>query len=166
MIAPIIGNKVLPPIVFSLEDGKTKKVNGINDEMSIDYIESILCPAINLLNPFLKYLVVDKSNIHNVSKIRQALHNGFGVDSIEILIIPSQTAKRLNPSMDNALFYEWKERIRNRSFLTEETVVATMENKWFATPKININNYYNNCSVTRGQNVYSDCPSSSNHRHW
>jgi hypothetical protein len=36
------------------------------------------------------YLVVDKSNIHNVSNIEQALHNGGYTELKEVLIIPIQ----------------------------------------------------------------------------
>jgi hypothetical protein len=164
MIAAIVGDQVLPPIVYSSKDRKTKQVKGINSQMLIDFIENILCPAINALDLSTKYLVLDKSNIHNISEIKQAFHNGLGKDSIQILIIPSQAAKQINP-LDNALFHEWKERIRQHPLLTEETLVTTMKNEWFATTQRNIKHYYNHCGITRGRNVYNDCPFPSNHHH-
>ncbi|CAF3879645.1 unnamed protein product [Rotaria sp. Silwood1] len=60
MIAAIVGVQVLPPIVYSPQDRKTREVKGINSQMLIDFIEDILCPAINALDLFPQYLVLDK----------------------------------------------------------------------------------------------------------
>ena len=58
----------------------------------------------------------------------------------EILIIPTQAAKRVSP-LDNTLFHEWKARIRQNSLLTEENLVMTMTNEWHKTREINIKHH-------------------------
>ena len=45
--------------------------------MLIDFISNVLCPSIDELDPCPIYLVLDKSNIHNVSKIEQAFRNSL-----------------------------------------------------------------------------------------
>ncbi|CAF5055683.1 unnamed protein product [Rotaria sp. Silwood1] len=60
MIAAIVGDQVLPPIVYSPQDRKTREVKGINSQMLIDFIEDILCPAKIALDLFPQYLVLDK----------------------------------------------------------------------------------------------------------
>ncbi len=76
-----------------------------------------------------------------------------------------QVAKRVSP-LDNTLFYEWKERIRRHSLLTEETLRTTMINKWYNTKEENIKHHYDHCAITRGQDVYKDCLSPLKHRHF
>ncbi|CAF2678084.1 unnamed protein product [Rotaria sp. Silwood2] len=71
MIAAIIGNRVLPPIIFTPEDRRTRNVKGINSDMFIDFLENVFCASISELDPCPMYLVSDKSNIHNVSKIEK-----------------------------------------------------------------------------------------------
>jgi hypothetical protein len=114
MIAAIVGNQVLPPITFTPQDRRTRKIKGINSEMFIDFIENVLYPSISELDHCPIYLVLDKSNIHNVSKIEQAFRNVGCTEVAEILIILTQAAKRIN-LLDNTLFHEWKERIRQHS---------------------------------------------------
>jgi MoaA/NifB/PqqE/SkfB family radical SAM enzyme len=80
------------------------------------------------LDPGSIYLVLDKSNIHNVSKIEQAFRNLGCTELTEILIIPTQAAKRVSP-LDNTFFHEWKERVRQHSLLTEEALVTMMTNE-------------------------------------
>jgi hypothetical protein len=164
MIAAIVGNKVLPPLIFTPQDRKARKANGINSEMFIDYIENILYPSISELDPCPIYLVLDKLNIYNVSKIEQAFCDVGCTELTEILIIPIQAAKRVN-SLNNTLFHEWKERIRQNSLLTEENVVMTMINEWYNTKEVNIKHHYGHCAITYGQNVYKYCPFPLNHRH-
>ncbi|CAF3365655.1 unnamed protein product [Rotaria sp. Silwood2] len=164
MIAAVVGDQVLSSIIYSPADRKTKNVKGINSNMLIDFIENILCPSISTLDHCPIYFVLDKSHIHNISKIKEALDNFECTKSVEILIIPTQAAKRINP-LDNALFHEWKERVRQHSLLTEETLATTMTNEWFNTRKDNIKHYYDHCGITYGQDVYKDCPFPLNHHH-
>ena len=52
----------------------------------------------------------------------------FQIQINEVLVLLTQVAKRVSP-LDNALFYEWKERIRKHSLLTEETLNTMMINE-------------------------------------
>ncbi|CAF3442038.1 unnamed protein product [Rotaria sp. Silwood1] len=108
MIAAVVGDQILPSIIYSPADRKTKNVKGINSNMLIDFMENILCPSISTLDYCPIYLVLDKSHIHNISKIKEALGNFECMKSVEILVMPTQAAKRISP-LDNSLFHEWKE---------------------------------------------------------
>lgn len=109
----------------------------MNGEMLIDFIQQVLFREIRKLNVVPQCLVLDKSRIHNVTKIQQALRNGLGSCSIQILVILSQSGKRINPS-GNASFHEWKDRIRAHRDLTKENLVETMKDQCFAMTKANI----------------------------
>jgi hypothetical protein len=50
MITTIVSNRVLPPIVFTPEDRKTRNVKGINSDMFIDFIENFLFSSITELD--------------------------------------------------------------------------------------------------------------------
>ena len=72
MIAAVVGNQALPPIIFTPQDRRTRNVKGIKPI----FIENVLCPSINELDNCPIYLVLDRSTIHNASKIEQALCDG------------------------------------------------------------------------------------------
>ncbi|CAF3491093.1 unnamed protein product [Rotaria sp. Silwood2] len=148
LVAPaIVGNRVLPPIIFTPEDRRTRNVKGINSDLFIEFIENVLCPSITELDPCPMYLVSDKSNIHNASKIEQAFRNVGYTGLTEVLILPTQAAKRVSP-LHNTLFHEWKERIRKHSLLAEETLSTTMINEWYNTNEENIKHHYDHCAIT------------------
>ena len=93
---------------------------------------------------------MDKSRIHNVSNIEQAHHSGGCTTLTQVLIIPIQAGKRINP-LDNTSFHEWKERARQHSLLTEDTIVTITINEWDITKaKKNIKHYYDHCAITYG----------------
>ncbi|CAF1027512.1 unnamed protein product [Rotaria sp. Silwood1] len=154
MIAAVVGDQILPSIIYSPADRKTKNVKGINSNMLIDFIENILCPSISTLDYCPIYSVLDKSHIHNISKIKEALGNFECMKSVEILVMPTQAAKRISP-LENSLFHEWKERVRQHSSLSEETLATTMTNEWFNTRTDNIKHYYDHCGITYGQDMYT-----------
>ncbi len=164
LIAAVVSNQVFPPVIFTPQDQKTRNVKGINGEMLIDYIENVFCPAIDKLNYHPIYLIVDKSNIHNVSNIEQALRSGGCTTLTQVLIIPTQAGKRINP-LDNTLFHEWKEKVRQHSVLTEDTIVTIMINEWNNIKEQNIKHHYDHCAISYGQNVYNGCPSPLKHHH-
>ncbi len=62
-----------------------------------------LCPSITELDPCPMYLVLDKSNIHNTSKIEQAFCNVGYTGLTEVLILPTQAAKRVSPFRQHAI---------------------------------------------------------------
>ena len=165
MIAAIVGNRVLPPIIFTPEDRRTRNVKGLNSDMFIDFIENVLCPSITRLDPCLMYLLLDKLNIHTTSKIEQAFRNVRYTGLAEVLILATQAAKRVSP-LDNTLFHEWKERIRKHSLRTEETLSTTMINEWHNAKEENIKHHYDYCAITSGRDMYKDCPSPLKHRHF
>jgi hypothetical protein len=165
VIAAIVGNRVLPPMIFTPQNRKERRVKGINGDMFIDYIENVLCPSILELDPSPVCLVFDKSNIHNISKVEQTFCNVGYTELAHIFIIPTQAAKRVSP-LDNTLFHEWKERIRQNSLLTEEILLTTMVNEWYNIKDEHIKHHYDHCAITYGQDVYKDCPFPFKHSHF
>jgi hypothetical protein len=51
MIAVVVGNQVFSPIFFTPQDRRSRNVKRINSEMFIDFIENVLYPSINGLDP-------------------------------------------------------------------------------------------------------------------
>ena len=68
MIAAIVGSRVLLPIVFTPQC-RRRDVKGIDSDMLIDFIENALYSSISESGSCPMYLLLDKSNIHNLSKL-------------------------------------------------------------------------------------------------
>jgi hypothetical protein len=164
MIAAVVGDQVLPPMIYSPQDRASRGVQGIQAKMLIEFIEDVLARAISGLDRYPIILVLDRATIHSIDKVREAFHNVGCEELKEVILMPTQAAKRTSP-LDNALFHEWKERVRKNFPLTKNNIITVMNNEWHNTKPQNIRNYYNHCCITRGQNVYKDCPKPNTHHH-
>jgi hypothetical protein len=163
MIACCNGERVLPPIIFTPKDRISQGVKGITKQMLETAVDSILAQAVGALDVFPVTLVVDKASIHK-RDIIQVFHDRGCQDLQEVLIMPTQAAKRLSP-LDNALFHIWKENIRKHAPLTEDNVVQVMSNEWNKISDRYIRSQYRKCRLMRHQNVYDDCPAPTVHQH-
>jgi hypothetical protein len=164
MIAVCSGNEVLPPIVFTPEDRKQLNVKGVNTEMLINYIESLLTRALSGLDRYPLYLIMDNSNIHNEDKIMEELHENGCEEVKEVRFMPASSAKRLSP-LDNTIFAIWKQRCKNRGLITKSNIVNVMCDEWNKIDRQLLSACYRHCSLTYGQDVYKDCPNPHWHQH-
>jgi DDE superfamily endonuclease len=161
MIGCCTGNEMLPPIVYSPEDRAAREVDGIRGWMINDYIEDILARSISALDRYPMYLIIDRAKPHNKQQMMEAFHNGGCFEIVDIIYMPTKSAKRLSP-LDNAIWHEMKEKVRRQSPLTSNNVISNMMTAYHSIiPK----SYYRLCGLTHGQSVYKDCPSPSAHRH-
>jgi hypothetical protein len=163
MIACCNGEQVLPPIIFTPKDRISQGVKGINKQMLERAVDSILAQAVGALDVYPVLLVMDKASIHK-QDIIQVFHDRGCQGLQEVLIMPTQSPKRLSP-LDNALFHIWKQNVRKHAPLTESNVVQIMSNEWNKITSTYIQNQYRKCRLMRGQDVYSDCPAPTVHRH-
>jgi hypothetical protein len=163
MIACCNGERVLPPIIFTPKDGLSQGVKGINKQMLERAVDSILAQAVGALDVFPVTLVVDEASIHK-RDIIQVFHDRGCQDLQEVLIMPTQAAKRLSP-LDNALFQKWKENIRKHAPLTEDNVVQVMSNEWNNIPSRYIQSQYRKCGLVGYTDPYFDCPAPAVHQH-
>jgi hypothetical protein len=163
MIALCNGERVLPPIIFTPKDRISQGVRGITKQMLETAVDSILAQAVGALDVYPVCWVVDKASIHK-QDIIQVFHDRGCQDLQQVLIMPTQAAKRLSP-LDNALFHIWKEKVRKHAPLTEENVVQVMSNEWNNIPSRYIRSQYRKCRLIRGQDVYDDCPVPTVHQH-
>jgi hypothetical protein len=164
MIAVCSGCEVLPPIVFTPEDRAQLKVKGINTQMLIDYIESILARALSGLDRYPLYLIMDNSNIHNHTKIMEELHSNGCEEVMEVRFMPSKSAKRLSP-LDNGIFGVWKQRCKSRGLITKANIVNVMCDEWNKIDRQLLSSCYSHCALTGRQNVYGDCTNPRWHQH-
>ena len=74
MIACCSGDKVFPPMIFSPKDRKAWGQLGISEDMLLFYIEEILARALGALDLFPLTLVIDRSRIHNMDRLKAAFH--------------------------------------------------------------------------------------------
>jgi hypothetical protein len=161
MIGCCTGSEMLPPIVYSPADRARRNVDGIRGWMVNDYIEDILARSISALDRYPMYLIVDRARTHNKQQMMEAFHNGGCFEIVDIVFMPTKAAKRLSP-LDNAIWHEWKDKVRQHSPLNSKNMISNMMTAYHS---ITPNPYYRLCQLTRGQSVYKDCPSPSTHRH-
>lgn len=163
MIACCNGERVLPPIIFTPKDRTSQGVKGITKQMLETAVDNMLAQAVGALDVYPICLVVDKASIHK-QDIIQVFHDRGCQDLQEVLIMPTQAAKRLSP-LDNALFHIWKEKVRKHAPLTEDNVVNVMSNEWNNIPSRYIQSQYRKCGLIGYTNPYFDCPAPALHKH-
>lgn len=67
--------------------------------------------------------------------------------------------------LDNALFHDWKEAVRNHGEIHEHNIVQLMADEWNKINKKTVRTYFHHCGLIHGKNPYFDCPDPSSHRH-
>lgn len=160
MIACIAGDQVLPPIIYS----PNERERGINARMLIDHINNLLAQACGALDRYPLYLLMDRSTIHNTENILQAFHDWGCQELAEVVLIPTQSAKRLSP-LDNSLFHDWKEKVRASAPLQDGNIKGIMAAEWEQMAEPRIKQHYKHCGLIRGTDPYFDCPEPASHQH-
>ena len=164
MIAACTGNEVLIPKVFTPKERSDAEVKGINESMLLQFIDDVLAQAVEGLDRYPMYLILDKSTIHQPAKIIQAFQDRSSYSISNVLLLPTQAAKRLSP-LDNSLFHTWKERVRVHCPLTLESIQQVMVDEWNRITKREIRAQYKHCKMMTNQDEYEDCPEPSQHCH-
>lgn len=163
MIACVNGKKAFAPVIYTPKERSDAGVKGINTDMLVDYILNTLGQETWALDRAPLTLVIDRSRIHNVDKMIEAF-NERGGHVMNIIMMPPKAAKRLSP-LDNALFHDWKQAIRNHGPLTIQTIEQIMADEWNNITEQQIQAHYHHCRLARLQDVYEDCPLPHQHRH-
>jgi len=162
MIACCTSDRVLIPKIFTPAERKGAVVKGINGPMLKQFINDILAQAVEGLDSYPLTLVLDKATIHkNTEALLQEFHDRGSQSITEILLMPTNAAKRMSP-LDNALFHDWKEECRKKVPATKKTIQRIMSDAW---NKMNPKPHYKHCGLTRNVDPYFDCPAPDIHRH-
>lgn len=164
MIACCSANRVFPSCIYTPDERARVGVRGITQAMLLDYIERYLAHEVSNLGRSPVTLVIDKSTIHNVDKMKQAFRNGGCQNISDIVLMPAQAAKRMSP-LDNSLFNTWKSNIKRRGPVTDDNIVDMMYDEWEKLTASDIQPNYSHCLLMQRQNVYGDCPDPASHRH-
>ncbi len=164
MIACCSAEKVFPPMIYTPNERKQRGVQGINTQMLLEYIETLLAQAIGLVDRYPIYLVVDRANIHNQEEMLHAFHLNGAQNVKQIIKMPIQAAKRMSP-LDNSLFGEWKNRCRNREKITMKNIQQIMNDEYNNITSEHLYSYYQHCGLTRRRDPYADCPVPAVHKH-
>ena len=164
MITFLSGEEVFLPMIYSPEDRKQLKVDGITGDMLNSFIEDYLGRAIAAKDRYPLYLLCDKSKIHNIEKMKESFQNGLCFEIVDISFLPTQSAKRLSP-LDNSLYADWKRRCRQHHTITPDNIRQIMSDEWEQTAKEKIKAYYKHCGLTYSSDPYHDCPLPTVHQH-
>lgn len=164
MIACCTYDQVLPPVIYTPEDRAALDVDAVRTFMLEHYINTVLAQAVAALDRYPLTLVLDRSKVHNVEKIKQAFIDGGCQDVVDVVIMPTQAAKRMSP-LDNALFHTWKENMRRRGAIASSNLVQVMADEWNNLKAKDIQPHYRHCLLMQRQDVYADCPDPSSHQH-
>jgi len=164
IIICINGERALPCIIYSPEDRKRLKVDGIRKEMMNRFIDDILAQAVGALDEYPLYLILDNSNVHNKEEMMQAFRDRGCQDLKDIIFMPPNAAKRLSP-LDNGFIHEWKERARQQGRMKKNNIIQHMHNQLHQIPSDHIHNFYRHCGLTCRTDPYADCPLPPRHRH-
>lgn len=163
MIACCNGQQVFAPCIYTPKERSDSGVKGINTEMLVDYILNTLGQETAALDIPPLTLVIDKSRIHHEERMMEAFRERGG-HVMSIIKMPTQAAKRMSP-LDNALFHDWKERIRKRAPITHNNIQQLMADEWNNTTTKQIKSYYQHCCLTDSHDPYEDCPEPHEHAH-
>jgi hypothetical protein len=165
MIAATSYEHVLPARIYSPGDRRDRGVKGITRTMLIQFLDDILAQAIGALAHYPLVLVIDKASIHlNKEVIIQAFRNRRIEDLKDVIIMPTQAAKRMSP-LDNSMFHAWKEKCRHHPLITERNIEQIMNDSWNNLPSSTIQHCYHHCLLSRDSNPYADCPVPNVHKH-
>lgn len=160
MIAACTSKETLPPIIYP----PNERGKGITTEMLLDYIRNLLAQSLGALDRYPLILVLDRSTIHNTEKMMQVFHDWGCQELIEIVKMPSMSAKRLSP-LDNSLFHDWKERIRKKGPINSDNIQQLMADEWTNLPQSLLAAHFRHCLLQSRQPLLSDCPAPTVHRH-
>jgi hypothetical protein len=160
MIASCTGSEQLIPIIYAPKE----RGAGINTQMLLDFIQDLWGQAVGALDRYPLTLVIDSASIHNVDKINEALAELGRGEIVEIIKMPAHSAKRLSP-LDNALFHDWKQAVRQMGKLTPQNIQQHMTTAWEQLPAEFLRAHYGNCGLVRDTDVYFDCPDPTGHKH-
>lgn len=163
MIACVNADRVFPPIIFTPKERAEAGVKGINKKMLVKYIQTILAQGIGALDQYPIILTIDRAPIHQ-GQLLQEFHDMGCQDVKDIWLMPKQAAKRMSP-LDNALFHDWKERVRKHAPLTKEDMQHWMEYEWNRITPQQLRAHYRHCLLTSHHDVYADCPNPTAHAH-
>jgi hypothetical protein len=165
MIATTVGDQVLLPKIYTPRERSDAGVRGINGEMLRQFVDDTLAQAVEGLDRYPLTLVLDRAPIHlDTNSLLQSFRDRSSESINEILLLPSNAAKRLSP-LDNSLFHEWKEECRKHFPATAENIGQVMNDAW---ARMDPKPHYRHCGITRDreyEDVYFDCPAPAIHKH-
>ena len=164
IIVVLAGDRVLPPIIYSAEDRRRLKVDGIRGFMLIDYIEDLLARAVSGLDRYPLYLLMDRASCHKTEKLLDAFRSQGCEEVVAVKLYPSKASKRLSP-LDNSLFHQWKEKCRAHFPLSKRNIKSVMIQSLYDIPSKTIMAYSRQCGYTTARSPYYDCPEPHKHGH-
>jgi len=160
MIACCSGTTTLPSIIYSPDE----RGRGVNRNMLLSYINDLLAQSAGALDVYPLILYVDKATIHTEEAMLQEFHDNGCQDLVEVIRIPTASAKRLSP-LDNSLFNLWRQRVLADGRLTLRNIKQRMNDAWARMTKEDIQAQFKHCGLMRGDDVYFDCPNPAVHKH-
>ena len=157
-IAAANAEQTFPLAIFTPKERQKYGCCGITKAMFNDFLETKLAPAICDLDEEDLLIVIDRARVHNVKEIDAILDNN-GCDNVkEIILLPRETAKHVSP-LDNALFHDFKQGVRERlknKEITFNKIKAAARREWGDFDSAALQAHYRHCRLYSRQSLSSD----------
>jgi hypothetical protein len=141
------------PITFLTPEERTRKgVKGWTKTMVLEWVRDVLGPAIDGLGVDDVIVVFDRGLAMRSHQAMTALKDGGCKNVSQVWVMETGIAKHVSP-LDNALWHEWKDRVRKNEPISQLSAVRIGETEWNATPPAHVEDYYRKCALTRGTNL-------------
>jgi hypothetical protein len=127
---------------------KMKGVKGWTKPMILNFIRVKVAKKIKEEKLQGARVVVDKALCVSPQQIREELKKG-GVEEAKLpVVLPTSSAKHVSP-LDNTLWHQLKERVRNRKPTTERGMVRVLLEEWNNITPEQLHRYYHHSGLTR-----------------
>lgn len=163
MIACIHFHGDFTPMIVTPEMRKEAGSQGITTDMLCSYITETLAPEVKALHLPRLALVLDQASIHSTRRIIEAFAKKH-VHLEHVWKLPTASSDRVSP-LDNTLFHQWKDLIRECRNVSTANIVEVMLDCWQRISVESIQHYYHLCGLTRSEEPLFDCPAPAEHQH-
>jgi hypothetical protein len=154
VMAACHGHGVLPITFLVPDERKRQGVKGWTKKLVLKWVRKELGPAIDQLAIENMVVVFDKGLSMKSTQALTALQQGGCQHVAEVWIMETGIAKHCSP-LDNALWHEWKEKVRKQEPVSELSSLRIGKREWNDIPISHVEGYYRKCALTRGSDVSS-----------
>ena len=141
-----VGDRVLDLDVLTPQQRRAAGVKGYTKERVLSWFRQTLARQVRAL-PFKDIVVVvDKALSIRPEDIKQAMADGQCHNVAQAWVMETGIAKHCSP-LDNAIWREWKDRIRAAGPVSESALSRIIQREWYAMPSDHVTNYYRKCAL-------------------
>lgn len=146
VMSACVGDQVLDIDILTPEQRRRDGVKGYTKKYVLTWLREKLAPCIHALRREGMVVVFDKGLSMTPSEAKGVLVEGGCPEDIQVWIMETGIAKHCSP-LDNALWHEWKERVRGQQPISELSLLRIIPRQWYSIPAKHIKGYYRKCAL-------------------